>query len=422
MLRTAIKYAALSAALLFLGGCGQEEQASEPLKMWVAPNRTQEQFWGEVIRDWNAIPGNTPIEFSAIPAAGSSEEAIMNALASGTEPDISTNIFIGFAAQLTELDQLTDFSTLAGYDALVKARRMEPALANWKIDGKQSVIPIYVSPIVYWWRGDILAQQGFDEVPTTYEQVYGLSQRYAAQGRGYSMQVTAGKNWWDRWCDFIPLYYAASGGTPYLADNRAQYNNEAGLQALTFIQTMFLNKWSSYDFTAADDPLLTGAVIGAVRGPWDIIRYRDNYPEVLKTIRIGPMLTASGQPNPATMADSKGLVLFNSSDKKEAAWKFIQWVYSNPKYDLRWLELTNMPPARDDLLTNPQFSAYFDNNPLVKEIVNYIDRATPPAAIIHTVDVQRSMTQMIERTIFSNQTPAAALKQSAEEVDPILAQ
>jgi multiple sugar transport system substrate-binding protein len=404
-------------AVLCLSGCGPEENNTSTLKMWVAPNITQETFWGSAIRDWNAIPGNTKIEFTAIPVAGSSEEAIMNALASGTEPDISTNIFIGFATQLAGLGQLTDFSTLEGYDALVNARKMKPFTDAWEINGENNVIPIYVSPIVYWWRGDLLEKLGVDRVPVTYQEVYSLSEKNVAAGGRYSMQVTAGKNWWDRWFDFVPLYYAASGNTPYLNNDRAEFNNPAGLEVLTFIQKMFRNKWSSYDFTAADDPLVTSDVIGAVRGPWDITRYREQYPDILKTIRIGPMLTAAGSAAPATMADSKGLVLFNSSDKKEEAWKFIQWVYSNPKYDVKWLELTNMPPAREDLLTNPLFSGYLNNNPLAKEIISYVNRATPPAATTRTIDVQRSMTQMIERTIFENDSPAQALQKSADEIN-----
>ncbi|WP_072931349.1 extracellular solute-binding protein [Nissabacter archeti] len=406
---------------LLLSGCGpEEEKETSTLKMWVAPNITQETFWGGVIRDWNAIPGNPKIEFTAIPVAGSSEEAIMNALASGTEPDISTNIFIGFATQLAELGQLTNLSTLEGYDALVDTRKMKPFTQAWEINGENYVIPIYVSPIVYWWRGDLLEKLGIGRVPVTYEEVYALSEKNVAAGGRYSMQVTAGKNWWDRWFDFVPLYYAASGNKPYLNNDRAVFNNPAGLEVLTFIQKMFLNKWSSYDFTSADDPLVTGDVIGAVRGPWDITRYREQYPAILATIRIGPMLTAAGHAAPATMADSKGLVLFNSSDKKEEAWKFIQWVYSNPKYDVKWLEATNMPPAREDLLTNPLFSAYLENNPLAKEIISYVNRATPPAATTRTIDVQRSMTQMIERTIFENRSPAQALQTSADEINHAL--
>lgn len=416
-----LKLAAIAGLTLLISGCGPDEKDQTAIKMWVAPNITQERYWGEIVKEWNSHPENRKVEFTAIPAAGSSEEAIMNALASGTEPDISTNIFIGFAKQLSELKQLNDYSKMPGFQELVETRHMGKAVSSWQFGGQQTVIPIYISPIVYWWRGDLLAAQGFDHVPTSYDEIYTLSGRMASGKQGYGLQLTSGKNWWDRWFDFIPLYYAASGGSPYLQDNKSTFDNEAGVEALNFMGKMFANKWTSYDFTAADDPLAAGTVLGAVRGPWDIERYQKQFPEVLKTIRIGPMPTQSGEPG-ATMADSKGIVMFSTSKVQDDAWKFIQWVYSNPKNDLRWLELTGMPPAREDLQSNPVFSGYLQQHPLVNDIASYLSKAVPPAAVTKTVEVQRAMTQMIEKLVFDNKPVPDALHASSQEIDRVLEQ
>ncbi|VFS14282.1 extracellular solute-binding protein [Enterobacter cancerogenus] len=63
------------------------------------------------------------------------------------------------------------------------------------------------------------------------------------------------------------------------------------------------------------------------------------------------MLTEKGIEHPYTFGDSKGLVIFSSSKRKEQAWQFMQWVFSNPEHDRLWLELTGMPPARADLMS-----------------------------------------------------------------------
>ena len=417
-----MKLAAFAAMALLLSGCGPEEKNQQSIKMWVAPNVTQEVYWGEIVKEWNSNPANRKVEFTPIPAAGSSEEAIMNALASGTEPDISTNIFIGFARQLTELKQLNDYSKMPGFQALVETRHMGNAMASWKFDGQQNVIPIYISPIVYWWRSDLLADYGFDHVPVTYDEIYTLSERMTQSHKGYSLQITSGKNWWDRWFDFVPLYYAASQGSPYIQNNKATFNNDAGLQTLTFINKMFANKWTSYDFTASDDPLAAGTVLGAVRGPWDIDRYQKQFPEVLKTIRIGQMPTLTGDAEAATMADSKGMVMFSTSKVQPDAWKFIQWVYSNPKNDLRWLELTGMPPAREDLQSNPVFKSYLQQHELVNAIASFVPKAVPPAPITKTVEVQRTMTQMIEKLVFKNSPIPEVIQTSSQEIDNTLGQ
>lgn len=97
---------------LYISGCGPDEKkdgqvgGKTPIKMWVAPNENEEAFWNKMVTEWNKDPAHTPVQFTPIPAANSSEEAIMNALASGTEPDISSNIFIGFASQLVDVGQI----------------------------------------------------------------------------------------------------------------------------------------------------------------------------------------------------------------------------------------------------------------------------------------------------------------------------
>jgi multiple sugar transport system substrate-binding protein len=70
------------------------------LVFWTAPNPLQESFWKEVVSEWNQNNPDIQIKWSTIPAAGSSEEAILTSIASGRMPDICTNIFSGFAAQL----------------------------------------------------------------------------------------------------------------------------------------------------------------------------------------------------------------------------------------------------------------------------------------------------------------------------------
>lgn len=420
------KLTASALLMLSLSGCGPDEKpadetAKAPIKMWVAPNENEEAFWNVMVKEWNKDPAHTPVEFTTIPAANSSEEAIMNALASGTEPDLSSNIFIGFASQLDEIGQTEDLSKMPGYDELIKNRQMTNILPAWKLNGKQTVLPIYVNPIVWWWRGDLLKQYGFDHVPTRYDELYQLAEKRAQDNNGYTIQLTAGKNWWERWFDLIPLYYAQSGGQSYIVDNKTQFNDPSGLAVLTFMGKVFNSKWSSYDFTSADDPLASGQVLASARGPWDLARYRKQYPEVLKSIQIGPMLTENGTAHPHTFGDSKGMVIFNSSKHKAEAWAFMQWVFSNAEHDRTWLELTGMPPARADLLSNPTFVSYFDKNPLEKEIASWVDVALPPVATTQTTEIQRSMTQMLEEVIFNNTDPVKALEQSTQEIDTLLA-
>ncbi|WP_165776987.1 ABC transporter substrate-binding protein [Paremcibacter congregatus] len=412
---------------LLVGGCSGSDQKAKAapegkvIRLWVAPDESQEAFWKVVVARWNESGLGMPVAFETIPAVESSEKAILTALVAGNAPDISTNIFSGFATQLVALGQLQDLSVMAGYPELIAHRRMEKIIQGWDQGGKKYVFPLYSNPTLIWWRMDILQKLGIDDVPRTYDDVYKLSEKYAALDQKYGMQLITGKNWYDRWYDFISLYYAASGGAPYITDGKASYDNAAGLSVLTFMETIFKREWTALDFES-DDPLTTGLVVGGVRGPWSIPFFERLYPQTLEKIVVGPMIVLrEGQGKTFTFADSKGLVLFKNSKVKEEAFAFLSWVLSQDEYSLLWLEKTSLPPARGDLMENAIFRAFYDTHPLARQYAAYVDVALPSAFIENTIDVQKTMGyEMVEPVKFGTKAPKDALADAVRRTNKLL--
>lgn len=393
------------------------------IKFWVAPNPNQEMFWKNLIEKWNAEHPDVQIEWSVIPAAASSEEAILTAIAAGTAPDISENIFSGFAAQLVELDQLVAFDREFGDEfwKLVETRKMSNIIQGWKLDGHFYVIPIYSNPMLFWWRGDLLKKLGYNEPPRTYSQIYELAKKWVVPKERYVISVIAGRNWWDRWFDFITYYYAASGGKAYIENNKAVFNNEHGRAVTEFIHTLFKNGWTAVDL--GNDPLENGRILGQIAGPWHLSYVKEHYPNVYPHIVMTPPPVPDNYPanKPVyTFADTKGLVMFKHCKYKKEAFEFIKWVFSNPQNDAKWIEITKMPPAREDLNTNPVFAEYM-KDPYFAKIAEYVAYAVPPALITKTIDVQNAMTTfLIEPLMYLKSTPEEALKNAVKEINAIL--
>jgi multiple sugar transport system substrate-binding protein len=387
-----------------LSGClGAERGASQrtrEIRMWIAPNDAEESFWKIAVARWNKSGLGLPVRFTTIPTTGSSEDAVLSSLVAGTEPDVSSNMFSGFAVQIADLKQLQPLSSMPGYQALVTKRHMQDLIRNWTVNGRVYALPIYSNPALIWWRSDILARYGFRQAPRTYRQIYELSRRYGAAEHRYGFQAAAGRNWEDRWFDFIAYYYAASGGQPYIANGKAVFNNRPGLQAARFMDTMYKQGWTARDFDS-EEPLVSGIVAGATHGPM-------------------PTEVASPGPGP-TFADSKGVVLFKSSKVKNEAFAFISWVLGNDELNLLWLEKTGMMPARADLLTNPVFRRYFATNPMAKTYADYVNVAVPPALNENTIDIQKAMTlQLVGALALGTKQPEQALADAAHETDRIL--
>jgi multiple sugar transport system substrate-binding protein len=390
------------------------------LVFWTAPNPLQERFWKETVAEWNANNADIQIKWSTIPAAGSSEEAILTSIASGRMPDICTNIFSGFAAQLIEADILVPLDSFPDFWELIDARKMRPIIEKWKFGRNYYVLPIYSNPIMMWWRMDILESLGYTVPPRTYSEIYEVSQKYSIINERFGTLVVMGRNWWDRWFDFITYYYAASGGAPYLdiEKARALFNNDSGKEVATFVNEMFRNNWTAVDL--GSNPFYTGVVLGGIFGPWEINQARSLFPDVFKNIVITPPPVPDSYPEDDpiyTFADTKGLVMFATTKHREAAWKFIKWVYSDIEKDRRWMEMTNLPPAREDLLTNSIFKEYMDENPYFAAYASHVAYAVPPALTTKTVEVQDILTTfLIETIMYGKKDPLAALSDSSTRV------
>ena len=416
-------------ALLGLVACSPSPTPSaagdKVIRLWIAPNPAEERFWTFAVERWNKRQLGARVEFTTIPATGGSEEAILTALVSGNGPDISANIFPGFAAQLANLGQLVDLSVMPGFTEVVGKRQMGRLLHHTAIAGHHYMMPLYYSPSLIWWRTDILAGLGVKTLPTTFEDVYRLSHLRAEREGGMGMQVLAGREWRSRWYDYISYYYAGSEGASYIQARKAQYESPAGLESLDFIQTMLKNQWSGLDF-GSDDPLARGIVAGAAHGAWDISTYQENYPAVLKHIAIGPMLRSeraakAGGSRAYTFADCKGIVLFKSSRLPVEALQFISWLLADDEVSLLWLQKTGMPPSRGDLTTNPIFTAFYKSHPLASEYAKYVEVGVPTAPIEETIDVNKIMNvQMIEPMLFKAKPARQAAADAARSTDRLL--
>lgn len=422
MIRRDLLRVAASAALL--AGCSPRsaERRTDRIRLWVAPNEAEEGFWKIAVARWNALGRGLPVEFTTIPTAGSSEDTVLSSLVAGTEPDLCTNIFSGFAVQLAALGQVEDLAVMPGYAELVARRHMAEIVPGWTQDGRVCALPIYSSPTLLWWRADLLEANGLSAPPRTYDQVYGFCERYGRARSRYGMQVIAGRDWRDRWFDFISYYYAVSGGRPYLEGARALYGNAAGLEAATFMDRMFRRGWTALDFDA-EEPLVSGLAAGAVRGPWDVERFARIYPETLERIAVGPMIARDPAPGPtATFSDAKGVVIFKSSKVARQAFEFLAWVLGEEDLNLLWLRRTGLSPARSDLLENPRFAGHYRSSPIARAYAEHVASARPPALSEHTIDIQKIMSSKLVEPLMTGQLPPAeALADAVARTDRMLA-
>ena len=426
ILTTSVLLAACSA-----GGAGVSTATSSTnVTFWAAPNPPQQAFWANMAKAYMAQHTDVKITVRAIPESPSSEAAIQAALAGGTGPTASENIFTGFSGQLISDQAIIPLDQMPGWNDLIKARHMNQSITGWKYgDGHTYVLPIYTNAVLVAWRMDILKQLGYDKPPQTYSQVLALGdklkQKFPDKFVWAHAELTQ-NTWWQRWFDFFTLYDAASHGQGLVSGNKVSADDQGAISTLTFLQNLAQKKLLLVQ--TATDPFEAGTSVMSIIGPWQFTYWQQKYPQLKlnDTYALAPPPVPDNYPasQPVkTFADAKGIVIYKqaSAAQQQAVWQFVKWVFSDPAHDLQWLQTTSLPSARDDLSTNPTFKAYLDQHPELASFAQNIPNAVPPLTSPKYTDIQVALGDDAVIPVVKGQTtPEQAWQNWKTAVQPLL--
>lgn len=394
---------------VLLSGCAANKPAGDnssktssgpvTIDFWSAPVPQQQAFWKKMADEYAKVNTNVKVNVSAMPESPSSEAGIQSAIAGGTAPTISENVFRGFGAQLAENSAIVPLDSFQGFNDIVKTRGMENIMNTWKYgDGHQYVLPVFSNPSLFLWRIDILKELGYNEPPKTYSQVIELGKKLKAKYPDKFVWASAdfvNTSWYKRWWDYLTLYHGASNGNAFVKGNQLVAEDKAATDVFKFFADMTAgNMLLSQKST---DPFETGLSVATQLVPFKFKAMREKYPDLKFNqkfvVAAAPVPDGVDTNNVKTIADSKGLVIYSqaSKEKQQAAFDFVKWVYSKPENDLAWLETTNLLPARDNLTNEPAFKDVLAKYPELNLYAASVKNAVPAIDSSKYVDIQTAI-------------------------------
>ena len=414
------------------GNTGTNDSTSNgitTIEFWAAPNPTQQVYWKEIAEEFTKENPDIKVNVSPMKESPTSEASIQSAIAGGSAPTMSENINRGFAAQLSESKALVPLNELEDWNDIIKTRNMANTMNGWEFaDGNQYVLPIYSNAMLFGWRLDILKELGYNQAPKTYSEVLDIAKKLKVKFPDkyvWAKADLADPTAWKRWFDFFMLYDAASDGNKFVEGTTFTGDAQAGEKVLGFMDD--LRKENALLTRQSKDPFESGLGIFVDVGPWTIPYWEEKFPDLKfnenYTLALPPVPDGTETENVKTFADTKGLVVYASAteEQKAAAAKFIKWIYSNPENDLKWLEETNLPPARDDLATNDTFKTFFDNNPALQPYAASVPNAIPPMDNSKYNDIQTSIGQYAFNPVVKGEKdPKTAWKDMQEAIEGAL--
>ena len=281
------------------------------------------------------------------------------------------------------------------------------------IRGRTYGIPWYVDTRVLFYRQDIFAKAGYDEMPRTWSEWRKAMERIATDGR-YAIVLPT-----DEWPQPVILALQ-SGATLVTEDGRGAFTEPEFLEGFQFyVDTFRLKQAPVYSRTQVANRYLqfaNGEFAMMITGPWEVAEFRDRIPaDKQHTWMTAPLPAPDGTPWPGvSLAGGSSLVIFRASERKDAAWKLIEYL-SEPAQQIRFFELMRNLPARKSAWDAPVLR----ENRYLRAFRTQLDRVVPTPKIPEWERLATMIAEYGERAIRTTATTAqvaASLDEAANQV------
>ncbi len=404
--------------MILVSACSDQKHQDDSLVFWSSTNSQEIAFSRKYIDMWNAGRSDKQFVFQPVPEGQSSEEVILAAVVGMTTPDIYANMWQGDVEDFAQSGVLIALDTLDGFMEFMYQRCDSNTIREiTSEDGRIYQIPWKVNPIMMMYNPKLFEQVGINNVPNDYQSYIEAGAKLKEQNLMLGISET-GAIWWQRFFNFLPLYYAASGGMPLVKDGKAIFNNEHGIAVFEFLQKLYGNGYFPREqLKGQSDPFLASRLAVTFTGPWTI-EYNDKFkPDGFEYKFQEVPVPDTTLHHRYTYGDPKNIVIFSTCKDPQSAWEFLQTILS-PEADKDFLEISGQMPRRKDLDTNPLFLSYLESHPqlmpfaMQAKYVRGIDSET------HMKEVLDLISQEYEAcVVYGKKDPREAIQDAAKAVE-----
>ncbi|HNN12992.1 MAG TPA: sugar ABC transporter substrate-binding protein [Anaerolineales bacterium] len=398
-----------------LSACAPQDQRQEINFVFMKTSELTEPYWQDVIGKFESENPNIKVNLYIFDW-GVGDQEIQKMIDAGNPPTLARVatrwVPTYMAAGLLE--------TVDKYITDEFRSQFIPVLMNEgsQYDGLTFGLPITVTSRAMYYNKDLFAKAGISEPPTTWEDLKKDAAAIRALGPdiyGFGIQ---GKD-----VDTSTYFYYflwGNGGDVLTADGtRPAFNGEEGQAALNFIHGMMDEGLTQPDPALTDrnalmDLFRDGRLGMVITPPMLSTKLAKEAPALNYGLAPIPYNT-----DPITIAAQDSLILFKQSTdaQKEAAWKFINFLYQD-EYRLKYALMEGVLPEKVSVAEKPEIT----ENPSTAFFMNqlYSPSARFEQVNVRSVDIATAVAEALQATYRGEMSPADALKEAETQVLRIL--
>ena len=405
-----------------LAGCGRRDDPSGPLHFW-AMGREAEVV-AELLPAFYARHPGVRVRVQQLPWTAAHEK-LLTAYAGNSLPDLC-QLGNTWLPEFTALDALEPLDVRVAASAIQRDDYFAGILDTNVMPTAQGArlfgLPWYVDTRLLFYRADLLRAAGFARAPQSWavwmDAMHAIKRRGSGNGNGNGNGDTFGAllplN------EAHPLFALALQQGPVLADDdtRGAFSKPAFRRALDFYAGIFHEglapAMTDTQISNVWDEFARGMFTFYVSGPWNIGEFRRKLPASMQGSWATAPLPGPDGPGVST-AGGSSLVLFKSSQRKEAAWQLIAYL-SEAGTMQRFHALTGDLPPRRSAWRAPALA----NDVASQAFAQQLERVRPAPKIPEWERIFQEMQQTAQRVVQRTQGAEAATVQLDAWVDALL--
>jgi multiple sugar transport system substrate-binding protein len=325
-----------------------------------AKDRTTIEFWGlgregEVVAELVPLFENETgihVDVQQIPWTAAHEK-LLTAHVGNSLPDVAQ---VGN----TWIPELTTLNAVEGLDPYLQRGQSVPQSdyfpGIWEtnvVDSRVYGIPWYVDTRVLFYRTDMIPVP-----PRTWSEWIAAMERVKRESKDpHFFPLLMPTNEWPQ-----PVVLALQKGATLVdAAGHARFEEPQFLEAFSFYLDIYKRGlapvMSNSQVANLYQQFGDGDFAMFISGPWDVGNLRTRLkPEQQKTWSVAPMPAPDGTQWPGvSMSGGSSLVIARTSERKDAAWKFIEFL-SRPDIQVRFSQLSGDLPARRSAWQTPELA------------------------------------------------------------------
>ena len=263
-------------------------------------------------------------------------------------------------------------------------------------------VPWYVDTRVLYYRTDMAEAAGV-QPPTTWDEYKDFAAALQQQGAASGVSLPPGG--FDSWQYVAPLAWQAGGDILNEDGTEFTFETDAWKSAFEFYASFFeegIAEPTRFETGEIEQEFIDGTVGAFFSGPFHVSLLREQGGEDFADKFAVAMVP--GDDSRTSFTGGGNLAVFNDSENRDAAWKFVRWL-SEPETQLEWYGISTDLPSVQSAFEDPTFA----DDPYLSVFAEQLADSKAPPAIPTWAQVSAVIDQELEKVTKGETTVDEAL-------------